>query len=218
MSNEVQAAIVGGILGIVGALSAAALPLWIAKRQLEGKLAEISKAKDDAAQVATGLAVAYYANFLGAIFELLKLTEIRVHLNPRAEGQQPIFESFPRNNVKIRCIAPITVTGPRINQCYTVLSKYITGEIIRPGSNQRGFTINYGISQRGSERVLEIYDIAKPLFAIQNYLFFFRNLKETDPQWSDVSEIARSSFVKTIEDLRVVNHIDREQFNFEIIE
>ncbi len=65
---------------------------------------------------------------------------------------------------------------------------------------------------------LVIYDVAKPAFAIREYLKYFRNLKEEDPSWLQLSNIALESFKETLDSLRTNSSaIGSDQFGFDLI-
>jgi hypothetical protein len=201
MNAEIEASIITGVCSIAAALLTVAYPLYRKNLSLQGHLARFRENQDAASLVACGLAVAYYANFVSTIFEILKNNEILVCLNPNAPKDERKVERFNKQKVRVFCLVPAKLVNERIVDCENELAKYEKGAIIR-GERLRDFTINYSIASRGDERELLIYDVARPVFAIRDYLREFRNLRESDAEWLSVSDRAISSFTKSLERTR----------------
>jgi hypothetical protein len=127
------------------------------------------------------------------------------------------LELFENRNVDLFCIIPEQFVGEREQDCYNKLKSYRKGAIVR-GKNIRDFEINYALSTRDDKRVLQIYDIAKPLFALRSYLKEFRELDENSPDWQKVTEPAVRAFRAALDRVRKANKNAKIiKFDYEVI-
>jgi hypothetical protein len=192
--------------------------LQVANRDLTEKLKRLEENQEQAELVAQGLAVGYYANFIQAVFNILEHGEIQVRLAEEDRAQLGVeLELFENRNVDLFCIIPEQFVGEREQDCYNKLKSYRKGAIVR-GKNIRDFEINYALSTRDDKRVLQIYDIAKPLFALRSYLKEFRELDENSPDWQKVTEPAVRAFRAALDRVRKANKNAKIiKFDYEVI-
>ncbi len=153
--------------------------------------------REQAVLVARGLAVGYYANFVRAVSAMVENGDIQVRLDERDRLPGNSLESFGNRNTDLFCIIPEEFSSAREKDCFDRLQSHHKGAIVR-GPNIRDFDINYALSTRDEKRVLQIYDVAKPLFALRSYLKEFRNFDENNPDWQSVTQPAVKEFRDTV--------------------
>jgi len=168
-------------------------------KELADKVKRLETSQEEAVLVAQGLAVGYYANFIRALSGMLANGTLQVRLDEHDRMQSMgEIESFGKRDVDLFCIIPAQLVRDREKDCFNRLESHHKGAIIR-GKNIRDFDINYALSTRDEKRVLQIYDVSKPLFALRSYLKEFRKIDENDPDWLKVTEPAVSTFRLTLE-------------------
>lgn len=191
--------IITSIASIIGTVLAAVIPLLIQNRKLKTTL-------ESPSIVARGLAVGYFENFLKPIHSIMTQTMITVEfsdsenrINKDPQTKKRTY-TFPRTSVDIVLIHPTRLSAAAITNS-TEKAKLPEAKIMRPGSN-RGFTINYEITERAGEKHLLIHDLVKPIFAIKHYAEGYLALAYDSPDWSKMEKSALQEFIHTIEQLR----------------
>jgi hypothetical protein len=186
--------------------------------QLIEELKRLKENQEQAVLVAQGLAVGYYANFIRAMSGILEHGEIQVRLEAKDRAQPGTeLEAFGIRHVDLFCIIPHQLVLARERECFNRLESHRKAAIVR-GKNIRDFDINYSLSTRDEKRVLQIYDVTKPLFALRSYLKEFRKIDENHPDWQKVTEPAVTAFKETLDRMRLADENAKIiKFDFEVV-
>ena len=194
MNTDIVTTSITAIGGFVTSLVTVALPIYLQKQQLKTRVTELEGSVE---QVARGLAVGYYFNFIEPVCRLLQDVDITVQLEENGERKQV---KFVKDDVRISIIYPAGLTGSQTDRCGDRIKGLGKGEIIL-GQQRRNFAITYAIVLRNDKQTLQIRDVAKPTTALKNYIETFENKNPGDAEWPELAERGLKSFFDTIKNL-----------------
>jgi hypothetical protein len=193
-------AIIAAVGSITGTVSAAVIPLWIQNRKLKSRI-------EGAPEVARGLAVGYFYNFLKPVGDVLRDEILQVRFDPdetqieRAPGSAERVRQFKKEEVEIVLIAPRRLSAASITHATDEVKNARDAAILRLGGG-RPFTIKYDLERRRNDLILVIKDLVRPYFAIKYYAEEYLKADQDSEHWRNLERDTLREFHETIENLR----------------